>query len=96
MIFVTAASDFVLESTKISFPAGQTSASVSFTAVDNLIAELTETLQIELINPSPGVAIGADNTATVTINDDDSELEEPLTKEGLLFLFSFCRSVCAV
>lgn len=64
--------DFTLESTVINFPQGQTTASVSVAATDDVIAELVETFEVVLSNPSPGLAIGADNTASVTITDNNS------------------------
>ena len=72
MIITLTGDDFTLESAVINFPAGETTASVTVTTIDDAVAELTESFEVTLSNPSQGLAIGADNTASVTIIDNDS------------------------
>ena len=65
--------DFDLSNTSFSFTAGATESFIVVTATDDVPIELTETIQVNLTNPSEGLVIGAASTATVTITENDGE-----------------------
>ena len=57
--------DYTLSATSFSFTAGQTESLITVTVIQDAIAELEETFEAVLTNPSGGLAIGGDNTAIV-------------------------------
>ena len=63
--------DYTLSATSFTFAAGQTESFISVTVLDDAIAEQVESIQAVLTNPSDGLSIGGDNTATVTVTDND-------------------------
>ncbi len=54
----------------ITIPAGQTKASVSFTAIDDLLVEGNETVVVTIV-PNAAYQLSSNNSAQVTIVDDD-------------------------
>lgn len=65
------AGDYVLSSSTITIPGGQTSGSVTFTIVDDMEVEGTETATLTITNPSAGVIIGSPSNRNITILDND-------------------------
>ena len=61
--------DYVLSSTTITIPAGASSGSVTFTVVDDGLAEPHETVQLSLVNPSAGIELGGSASRTALIVD---------------------------
>ncbi|HAX85517.1 MAG TPA: hypothetical protein DCY91_04425, partial [Cyanobacteria bacterium UBA11370] len=55
----------------VNFADGETSKTVTIPIVNNAIAEPDETLQLTLTNPTGGATIGQQNSATLTILDND-------------------------
>ncbi len=55
----------------VSFATGETSKTVSIPIINDLSREGNETFNIALANPTSGAIVGAQNTAIVTIADDD-------------------------
>jgi hypothetical protein len=67
----TAAQDFNLTASPLTIPAGQTSASITVSTVNELIVEDDETVTIRIGTPINAVR-GSPFTHTVTITDDDT------------------------
>ncbi|WP_284196602.1 ExeM/NucH family extracellular endonuclease [Chitinimonas prasina] len=65
------ASDYALSSAVITVPAGQLSASVSFTVLDDAAEEGEEVATLTLQHPSSGLTLGADKSVSITIADND-------------------------
>jgi chitinase len=66
----TAGKDYRAASGTVTFSAGQTSATISITIINDKTAEPTETFNVTLSNPTGGATIGV-GTGTVTILDND-------------------------
>ena len=69
--FFTDGSDFVPVSETLTFVPGQTTASVSVSIVEDSNIEDTEMFSATLTTTDSNVVIGDDDTATVTILDND-------------------------
>ena len=67
----TTGSDFTSASGTVSFAAGQTSATISVSTIDDTVVESAETMSITLSTPTGGAVLGT-ATATGTINDNDA------------------------
>jgi hypothetical protein len=68
----TAGVDFTLSDGTKTWNAGSSSPKpISFNVLPDTRAEGDETIVLKLSNPSPGTAIGANDTLTITIVDDD-------------------------
>lgn len=65
------AGDYTLSGTTITIPNGHTSGSVTFTIVDDILGEGTETAVLTISGPSAGIALGMRTTQMVTIADND-------------------------
>jgi hypothetical protein len=63
--------DFTRSAGTLQFAAGQASKTFTVLISDDSYVEGSETLQLLLSNPSAGSVLGAQTTATLTINDDD-------------------------
>lgn len=64
--------DYTLSGTTLTILDGQTTASVTFTVVDDAIGEGTEVATATISNPSAGIVIGSGgDTEDLTITDDD-------------------------
>lgn len=66
--------DYQPETQTITFPAGETSMTVTVDTVDDSISELTETFKGVLSDPNGNgvpISLGGQNTAMVDINDND-------------------------
>ncbi|HSE24172.1 MAG TPA: PA domain-containing protein, partial [Pyrinomonadaceae bacterium] len=64
--------DYLTGVGRLTFAAGETSKTISIPIIDDVYAEGAETFQITLSNPS-GASLGTPATATLTINDGQSE-----------------------
>ncbi len=62
--------DYTLSGTTVTIAAGQTTANLSLTIVDDVISELTETAEITLSNPS-GATVGVPGIHTHSIIDNE-------------------------
>lgn len=65
------AGDYTLGSTTITIPSGQTTGTTTFTVVDDILVEGTETATISLTNPSAGITLSGSASQTFTIDDND-------------------------
>ncbi len=71
----TGSSDYVAIPATVTVLAGQTSATIDVTVIDNNILETSETVTVELASVASGdagVTVSTTNTATVTIMDNDT------------------------
>ena len=67
--------DGVPQTVTVTFPAGQTSQTVSVMTTEDSISEERETFTVTLSNPvGGGFAVGPNDRATIDINDDDCKL----------------------
>ncbi|HEY9897188.1 MAG TPA: choice-of-anchor I family protein, partial [Candidatus Sericytochromatia bacterium] len=64
--------DYTLSSGTIAIPNGATTGSVTFTVVDDAIAEGTETANLTLSNPSAGMTLAGTVSQSIAIADNDS------------------------
>ncbi len=67
------AGDYVLSSTTITILNGQTTGTATFTVVDDVLVEGTETATIALINPSAGITLSGAASQTFAIDDNDGD-----------------------
>ncbi len=65
------AGDYTLSPTTITILSGQTTGTATFTVVDDLLVEGTETATITEGNPSGGITLGATTFQNVAITDND-------------------------
>ncbi|WP_109851820.1 gliding motility-associated C-terminal domain-containing protein [Aquimarina sp. AU58] len=65
-------SDFTLSNSTITIPDGMTTGIVTFTIVDDIDIEGTETATLTISNPSIGIALGRTTTQNIVIIDNDS------------------------
>ena len=63
--------DYTLSAATITILNGQTTGSVTFTIVDDLIVEGTETATLTISSPSAGITLGSPTMQNVTITDND-------------------------
>ncbi|MFK7805099.1 MAG: LamG-like jellyroll fold domain-containing protein [Anaerolineae bacterium] len=70
-----AGSDYGSATGTVSFAAGETSKSITISLLDDTTAEGSETFSVALQNPL-NLILGASNTATVTILDDDGTVQK--------------------
>jgi hypothetical protein len=75
----TAGSDYAAVNQTVTFPAGQTSKTVSIPITDDSTVESSETVLLSLSNPSTGASLGSPRTATLTITDNDVAPPPPTT-----------------
>lgn len=68
----TAPADYTAASGTLTFAAGQSSASFSVAVKDDTLVEGNETVNLTLSNPTGGLTLGSQSTATLTIVDNDS------------------------
>ncbi|HAX75110.1 MAG TPA: hypothetical protein DCY88_04545, partial [Cyanobacteria bacterium UBA11372] len=59
----------------VNFASGETSKTVVIPINDDLLVEGTETVNLTLFNPTGGATIGTQNTATLSILDNDSSIQ---------------------
>ncbi|MBD1939470.1 Calx-beta domain-containing protein [Microcoleus sp. FACHB-68] len=71
----TAFQDYINTPIQVNFAEGETTQTVSIPILDDTAVENTETINLSLVNPTGGATIGAQNTATVNIFDDDVALQ---------------------
>jgi hypothetical protein len=78
--------DYVFPNGTLTIPAGTTSAVLNITLVNDILVEADETIIVQLSTPSTGVTLGATDTHTFTINDDDNlrkvSFVPPVTSSG--------------
>ena len=65
------AGDYTLSNTTITILNGATTGTVTFTVVDDILVEGTETAVLTISNPSSGIVPGATLTQNITITDND-------------------------
>jgi Bacterial Ig domain/PA14 domain/Secretion system C-terminal sorting domain/Calx-beta domain/HYR domain len=65
------AGDYTLSNTTISIPNGGTTGSVTFTIVDDILVEGTETATLTISSPSSGLTSGTVTTQNIIITDND-------------------------
>jgi uncharacterized repeat protein (TIGR01451 family) len=63
--------DYALSAGTITIPGGTTTGSVTFTVVDDAIAEGAETAVLTISNPSSGVGLGSITTQSISLLDND-------------------------
>ena len=66
--------DYTLSNTTITIPAGSSSGSVTFTVVDDALAEGTEIAIISITNPTVGISLGTNLSQNITILDNDNTI----------------------
>jgi len=66
------AEDYSLSNSTITIASGSTSGSVTFTVVDDALAEGTETATLTISSPSSGITLGSPVSQTITLTDNDS------------------------
>jgi predicted extracellular nuclease len=64
----------------IEIPAGQNSVSIAISAIDDTDIEVVENVAVTL-SASPNYTLGATNTATITINDNDTPISPTLISQ---------------
>nr|WP_277883323.1 Calx-beta domain-containing protein [Nostoc flagelliforme] len=67
----TASSDFISNPITVNFANGETSKTVTIPVINDTINESNETINLTLTNVTGGATIGAQNTAVLTIIDND-------------------------
>ncbi len=70
------AADYALSASTITIPNGATTGTVTFTVVDDAIAEGTETAVLTLSNPSAGITLGGTVSQSIAIEDNDASLPQ--------------------
>jgi YD repeat-containing protein len=78
----TAGSDFTAASGTIAFTAAETSKTVSITTLADSLAEATETMVVNLVNPATGTAIG-DGSGTGTILNPAANSPPTTVNDGM-------------
>ncbi|MGI9106493.1 MAG: Calx-beta domain-containing protein [Pyrinomonadaceae bacterium] len=68
----TAGQDYTAQSGTINFAAGVASQSFTFPITNDTTMESSETVNLTLSNPTGGATLGSQNTATLTITDNDA------------------------
>lgn len=63
--------DYALSTAQIVIPDGETTGSLTFTAIDDARQEPDEVATLSLIDPSEGIVLGSTTTADITILDND-------------------------
>ncbi|MBI2933792.1 MAG: hypothetical protein HYY16_19280, partial [Planctomycetes bacterium] len=88
----TSGTDYTSIGTSVTIPAGSASAPITVTALDNLVAEVNETVVLTLA--AGGYTLASPSAATLTIVDDDaaginvSSISGPTTENGGTATFS--------
>jgi Bacterial Ig domain/PA14 domain/Secretion system C-terminal sorting domain/HYR domain/Calx-beta domain len=72
------AGDYTLSNTTITIPNSGTTGSVTFTIVDDILVEGTETATLTISSPSSGISLGATSTQNITITDNDAAIPHTL------------------
>jgi uncharacterized repeat protein (TIGR01451 family) len=78
----TAGSDYVAATGTINFAAGETVKTFTIAVNDDLFVEGKETINLALLNPSAGNFLGSPNVATLTIFDNDVQVQSPPELRG--------------
>ncbi|CAN1210926.1 5'-nucleotidase/2',3'-cyclic phosphodiesterase [Tumidithrix helvetica PCC 7403] len=63
--------DYTLSNNVITIANGATTGSVTFTVVDDVLSEGTETATLSISNPSSGISLGSTTSLNITIADND-------------------------
>ncbi|MCL5097165.1 MAG: hypothetical protein M1608_06505 [Candidatus Omnitrophica bacterium] len=63
--------DYTTTTGRLRFSSGQTNRTVTVPIIDNTVAELDETVNLTLSNPTGGANLGSQTTAVLTIIDND-------------------------
>jgi len=67
----TAGQDYTAVNTVVNFASGDTSKTVDIPITDDTVSEPSETVNLALSAPSTGASLGTQNTAVLTITDND-------------------------
>ncbi|NLH74795.1 MAG: PKD domain-containing protein [Verrucomicrobia bacterium] len=67
--------DFVVTNGVLVFQPGETVKNLQVPVLDDLVTEPTKTVNLTLLNPSGGAALGGQTTAVLNIEDDDTAVE---------------------
>ena len=78
-----ASSDYTATSGTVSFASGETTKTISIPIINDAAIESSETLNIALSNPGRWTTIGSQNTATLTIVDNDPSFTRQNVVSGL-------------
>ncbi|WP_461642076.1 DUF6359 domain-containing protein [Labilibaculum euxinus] len=65
------AGDYTLSAAQFTFAAGESTASASLTIVDDADVEGTESMTVSISNPSAGIQLGTNVSASISIADND-------------------------
>ncbi|NBV24849.1 MAG: hypothetical protein EBS05_23385, partial [Proteobacteria bacterium] len=89
--------DYVGITNTLAFVNGQNATNLFVRILDNLLANPNKTVNLTLLNPSPGSGLGAVNPSTITIVDNDSQLDfsaatYSVTKSGLAATITVVRN----
>ena len=71
------AGDYSLSNATITILSGATTGSVTFTVVDDVDVEATETATLTISGPSAGITLGATTAQNIVITDNDAPLAAP-------------------
>ncbi|XHX78745.1 MAG: choice-of-anchor I family protein [Stenomitos frigidus ULC029] len=75
------AGDYALSANTITIPNGATTGTVTFTVVDDAIAEGTETALLTISNPSAGMTLGGTASQSIAIADNDSAAQSGILQK---------------
>ncbi|MBD2463127.1 cadherin-like domain-containing protein [Oscillatoria sp. FACHB-1407] len=64
--------DYTLSNSVITILSGQTTGSVTFTIVNDVVVEGVETATLTISNPSAGITLGSTTSQNINITDDDT------------------------
>ena len=78
-----ASSDYTATSGTLSFASGETTKTISIPIINDTLIESSETLNIALSNPGKWTTIGSQDTATLTIVDNDTTFTRQNVVSGL-------------
>jgi hypothetical protein len=73
----TAGNDYTASSGVLNFAAGETTKSFTIPITNDATVEGSETINLALSNPTNGATLGSQNTALLTIQDDDVAVPPP-------------------
>jgi hypothetical protein len=74
--------DYTIARTRVTFGPGEVSKPCQILIVDDGVPEPTESFTVSLVNPTGNFTPGPNNTATVTITDNDGTATNPIDSSG--------------
>jgi ELWxxDGT repeat protein len=93
------AADYTMASGSVTFLPGETTKSLSYTVIDDAIAEPPETFTVQLGASSSAVTLGANTTHTVTVVDNDFTnltIDDVSVNKGGNLVFTVTLSVASL